>query len=175
MDLVHIHLLLNHVPVIGLVIGFLILAWGMFRKYSDVKDAGLIVLFVTSLVAIPVYLTGEPAEEAVEKLAGVSDQLIELHEDAAVYSLALCIAVGIAAFVLLIARRFLSETLAMIGTFLVLVLAAVAGASIAYTSNLGGQVRHSEIRVAQNNAPGAESPATEKKKENGKEKDDHDD
>lgn len=172
MDLVHIHLLLNHVPVIGLVIGFAILVWGLFRKSGELKDAGLLVLFVTSLAAIPVYLTGEPAEEAVEKLAGVSEQIIELHEDAAVFSLALCISVGIVAFVTLVARRFLSETPAMIGMFVVLALSAAAGASIAYTSNLGGQVRHSEIRLAQNNAPGAaDAPAAEKKKE----KDDDDD
>jgi uncharacterized membrane protein len=171
MDLVHIHLLLNHVPVIGLMIGFFILAWGMFRRSGELKDAGLMVLFVTSLVAIPVYLTGEPAEEAVEKLAGVSEQIIELHEDAAMISLVLCIAVGIAAFITLLAKRFLSETPVMLGTILVLVLSAAAGGSIAYTANLGGQVRHSEIRLAQAGTTGSETPAAEKKKD----KDDDDD
>lgn len=171
MDLVHIHLLLNHIPVFGLLIGFLILSWGTLRDYGEVKSTGLVVLFVTSLVAIPVYLTGEPAEEVVEKLPGVSEQIIGLHEDAAIYSLVLCIGTGIVAFLALIARRFLSETIARFGIFFVLLVALIAGASIAYTSNLGGQVRHSEIRQAQSGTNGAETPAAEKKKE----KDDDDD
>jgi hypothetical protein len=171
MDLVHIHLLLNHIPVFGLLIGFLILSWGTLRDYGEVKNTGLVVLFVTSLVAIPVYLTGEPAEEVVEKLPGVSEQIIGLHEDAAIYSLVLCIGTGIVAFLALIVRRFLSETIARFGIFFVLILALIAGASIAYTSNLGGQVRHSEIRQAQSGTNGAETPAAEKKKE----KDDDDD
>lgn len=170
MDLVHIHLLLNHIPVFGLLIGFLILAWGIFRDYGEVKSTGLTVLFLTSLVAIPVYLTGEPAEEVVEELPGVSEQIIKLHEGAAIYSLVLCIGTGIFAFLALVARRLLSETLATIATFLVLILALSAGASIAYTSNLGGQVRHSEIRQSQIGTTGAETSADEKTKE-----EDHDD
>jgi hypothetical protein len=171
MDLVHVHLLLNHIPVFGLLIGFLIVAWGVLRSYGEVRDTGLMVLCLTALVAIPVYLTGEPAEEVVEKLPGVSEQIIGLHEDAAIYSLVLCIGTGIIAFLALIARRFLSEMIATIATFLVLILAVVAGASVAYTANLGGQVRHSEIRQAQTGTAVAETPAEEKKKE----KDDDDD
>ncbi len=171
MDLVHIHLLLNHVPVLGLLIGFLILAWGTLRGFDEVKNVGLIVLFVSSLIAIPVYLTGEPAEEVVENLPGVSEQIIELHEDAAIYSLVLCIITGILAFVALMARRFLSESTAKIAIFIVLIQSLIAGGSIAYTANLGGQVRHSEIRQGQNATTGNEASPTEKTKQ--KDDDDH--
>lgn len=171
MDLAHLHLILNHVPVIGLVIGFFVLAWGVLRKYDDVGNIGLVTLFVTSLVAIPVYLTGEPAEDIVENLPGVSEQVIELHEDAAMYSLVLCIVVGVLALVALAARRFMSDAIAMIATFAVLVFTLLAGASIAYTANLGGQVRHTEIRQSQSGTTNTGSQTTEKKKE----KDDDDD
>ena len=38
MDLTHLHLILNHIPVIGIIIGFLILAWGALRGYDEVNE-----------------------------------------------------------------------------------------------------------------------------------------
>jgi len=164
MDTAHIHLLLNHVPVIGLLIGFFVLAWGALRKYHEVQTAGLSILFIASLVAIPVYLTGGPAGEIVERLPGVSEKVIELHEEAAIYSLVLCIVTGIVALLALLARHFLSDSIGMIATFAVLILTLPTGASIAFTANLGGQVRHTEIRQPQNGSTGGETRTTEKKK-----------
>lgn len=148
--------------LMGLALGFTL---GVLRKYDDVRNIGLVMLFVTSLVAIPVYLTGEPAEEIVEKLPGVSEQIIELHEDAAIYSLVLCIVVGVLALLALVAGRFLSDAIAKIATFAVLAITLLAGASMAYTANLGGQVRHTEIRGSQSGTTGTESQKTEKKKD----------
>lgn len=171
MDLTHLHLVLNHVPVIGLMIGFFVLVWGTIRKYDHVKNTGLLLLLVASIVTIPVYLTGEPAGEIVEKLPGVSEQIIGLHEDAAMFSLVLCIAVGGLAFLALIVRRFFSDAIGMIAIFAVLILTSLAGVSIAYTANLGGQVRHTEIRQSQVGTPQTESKTTDKKRE--RDDDDH--
>lgn len=42
---------------------------------------------VTAAAAVPTYLTGEPAEEAVEHLPGVVKDLIEIHEERALIAL----------------------------------------------------------------------------------------
>ena len=61
----HLHLMLNHVPVLGAVFGFLLLAYGVWRKNDTLQRAALWSFAVVALVAVPVYLTVEPAEEAV--------------------------------------------------------------------------------------------------------------
>jgi hypothetical protein len=148
--------------------GFLILVWGMLRGYEEVKTVGLIFLVVTAFAALPVYLTGEPAEEVVEHLPGVSEQIIELHEDSALLSLILAMATGVLALAGLIFKRFSSAGIARVSMFTVLFLSFVTGAFMARTANLGGEIRHTEIRqTAQTNAP-----ATETKQK--KEKDDDD-
>jgi uncharacterized membrane protein len=168
MDFTHLHLMLNHLPVVGIMFGFLILAWGVLRGSEEVKTVGLIFLVFTSLAALPVYLTGEPAEETVEKLAGVSERVIELHEDSALLSLILAMATGVSALAGLIFKRFSSPNVARFSMFAVLILSFVTGALMARTANLGGEIRHTEIRqTAQTSAP-----ATETKQK--KEKDDDD-
>ena len=72
MDWTHFHLMMNHVPVLGSIFGFVLLAWGMLRGSTEIKKVALTILVLTALFAIPVYLTGEPAEETVEALPGVS-------------------------------------------------------------------------------------------------------
>jgi len=164
MDLTHLHLILNHVPVIGIIIGFLILAWGALRGYDEVKNTGLVILVLTALVAIPVYLTGEPAEETVEHLPGVSEQIIELHEDSALYSLILTTVSGALALLALTAIRFLTAKVSLWTVYACLLLSLIAGASVVYTANLGGQIRHSEIRQTQSGNAGAETRPAETRK-----------
>ena len=168
MDLTHLHLILNHLPVVGVIFGFLILLWGVLRGYEEVKNVGLLVLVFTAAAAVPVYLTGEPAEEAVENLPGVAEQLIELHEDSALISLILAIVTGALALAALLSKRFSIAALARFSTIAVLLLSFVTGAFMARTANLGGQIRHTEIRQGAPN----ENPATTTKP--GKKDDDDD-
>jgi uncharacterized membrane protein len=122
----------------------------------------LTILVVTAFAAIPVYLTGEPAEEVVEHLPGVSEQIIELHEDSALSSLVLAIVTGTFALVALFARRFSSEKIAAAGAYITLILSLAAGAAMAYTANLGGQIRHTEIRQVQSGTAGTEQESKKK-------------
>jgi hypothetical protein len=74
---------LNHIPILGTVLGFLLLSVAVARKSGELKRVSLAVFVITAVVALPVYFTGEPAEEIVEHLPGVSESLIERHEEAA--------------------------------------------------------------------------------------------
>ncbi|MCI0564610.1 MAG: hypothetical protein MN733_39585, partial [Nitrososphaera sp.] len=68
MNLAHVHLLLNHFPVIGTVFGFLFLAYAMAKKSEELKKVSLGIFVLIALIALPVYFTGEPAEEVVKHL-----------------------------------------------------------------------------------------------------------
>src|ERR1051326_6858902 len=83
MDTVHLHLLLNHVPIVGTFIGLMICITSFFIKDQWIRRIGLSVFVFAAACAIPVYLTGESAEEAIEHLPGVNESLINKHEDAA--------------------------------------------------------------------------------------------
>jgi hypothetical protein len=84
MNWAHIHLSLNHLPVVGIIFGVLLLLLALLRKSEELKRVSLGVFVLTALLALPVYFTGEPAEEVVEHVPGVAESLIGRHENAAV-------------------------------------------------------------------------------------------
>lgn len=146
MSLVHLHLLLNHVPVIGLLFVLLVLGVALWRRNSETGKLGIAMLVGIAAVTAVVFLTGEPAEEAVENFAGVSEMVIHQHEDAADAALIATSVAGVAALgLLLLYRRRELPRWAVSGT---LALVLVGGGLMAWTANLGGQIRHSEIRTA---------------------------
>ena len=144
MSWAHIHLLLNHLPVVGIVVAIPILAWGIGRHHEEVIRLALALVATLAAVTIAVYLTGEPAEEAVEGLAGVSESLIERHEEAALLATAAFGALGALALggLLWFRHRSIPSRFAT----LLLVLALIPAGLVGWTANLGGQIRHTEIR-----------------------------
>lgn len=141
-----LHLILNHLPVVGIPIALAFLLYGTLRKDSVTQRFALIVLFAVAAVVVPVYISGDKAEGAVEHLAGVSEALIEAHEDAAITAMVLTVVVGVSAFATLwLGGRKGMYRFAVLGTMM---LAAIAAGSLGYTANLGGNIRHSEIRTA---------------------------
>jgi hypothetical protein len=105
MNWAHVHLLLGHLPVIGTIFGVLLLLLALLRKSEELKRVSLGVFVFTALIVLPVYFTGEPAEEVVEHLPGVAEPLIERHENAALFALLIAGVTGIAALIWLIIFR----------------------------------------------------------------------
>jgi Domain of unknown function (DUF5666) len=73
MNAAHLHLILNHVPVLGVVFAGLLLGTALWYRSAQFQRVALVAMVGSALVAVPVYLTGERAEEAVEHVAGVSE------------------------------------------------------------------------------------------------------
>ena len=148
MDLAHLHLLLNHFPTIGTIMGGGLFVLSLITKSDDLKRASLVVLLGISLIAIPTYITGNGAQDAVKSLPGVSKTLIETHEGAALVALGFIEVTGAFAWLGLWQFRRLARVpnwnLAVI-----LVLTAVSLGLMARASNLGGEIRHGEIRAEQ--------------------------
>lgn len=145
MDTTHIHLLLNHFPVIGTLIGSGLLLLGILKKHDNIKTAASVILILMTVIAIPVYITGEPAEESVEKLPGVLDSMIELHEDAAKIAIWLMGLTGVFALVAVAMQRQKRHLAKHAYTF-VFIFSLICFAAMARTGYYGGQIRHSEIR-----------------------------
>lgn len=144
MNVVHLHLLLNHVPVVGVVFVTLLLLLGVLRGSAEIARVSLALLALVGAASILVYLTGEPAQDAIEKLPGFSERLVDRHEDAALIATVAAGCVGALALGALVFYR--GRVLPRWLSLLVLVAAVGASGLMAYTANLGGQIRHTEIR-----------------------------
>ena len=146
MNATHLHLILNHLPVLGTAFGLGLLLFGLWRRSSELKKTALGVFVIVALAAVPVYLTGEPAEDGVESLPGVSKPVIEQHEKAAGVALTGVVVLGVAALGGLICFRRGRLLPAWFSVSLLATSMIVSGL-MAWTANLGGQVRHTEIRA----------------------------
>ncbi|MFH1010645.1 MAG: hypothetical protein V1784_05360 [bacterium] len=140
----HIHLMLNHVPVIGLLFAMLLLVYGLARKSTEVARASFLMYVLVALATIAVYFSGRGAEDIVENLPEVSEAMMAMHEDAALVSLTAILIVGVAALAgfIFVRSKPISRKLAV----LVLVLSLLAGLSVGYTGSLGGKIHHPELR-----------------------------
>ena len=144
MSVTHLHLLLNHFPVIGTLIVVALLAIALMRKSSELTKVSLGLLAGLAIVSVIVYLTGEPAEGAIEKLPGFSEAITERHEEFALVATIVLGMVGTSAAILLFVtrKRQMSRWITLTGFVMSLAAAGMMG----YTAMLGGQVRHTELR-----------------------------
>jgi uncharacterized membrane protein len=145
MNFAHIHLILNHVPVIGLAFATLLLLYGLARKSTEIARASFMMYVLVALATVVVFFSGQGAEGIVENLPDVSKPMIGVHEDAALVSLTAILIVGIAALAALIFVR--SKPISRKLAVLVLVLSVLAGLSVGYTGSLGGKIHHPELRT----------------------------
>ena len=83
----YLHLILNHIPVIGIYFGLLLLVIGLLKKNNFIKYLSLWLLLFIAIIAIPTYFSGEAAEHVVEKMPLVSEETMEKHEWAGQLSL----------------------------------------------------------------------------------------
>lgn len=142
MNPAHTHLVLNHVPVIGAAFTVLLLFYALVRRSDELVRAGLIAALLVAVISVPAYLTGEPAEDVVEKLPGVSRDTIHEHEEAAETANIAAIALGVFGVAgLVMGRRGMPRWVAPVALAACLVVATL----MAWTANLGGHIRHPEI------------------------------
>ncbi len=143
-----IHLLVNHLPVVGTLLGTLMLLSGFALKSASVRRAALGLLVFTSLTAIPAFLSGEPAEEFMEGSPGISEELMHEHEEAAEAALVVAMLTGgIAAGALLLTRRAgASETWVNRLKIASAILGLASTAAMGNAAHLGGLIHHEELR-----------------------------
>ncbi|HKN64773.1 MAG TPA: hypothetical protein VJW73_00765 [Gemmatimonadaceae bacterium] len=156
MNIVHLHLLLNHFPVIGAIISALLLAVALLRRSSELAKISLAFLALIGAMSVVVFLTGDPAQDALEKLPGFSERLADRHEDAALVATVVTGVIGALALGAMIVYR--QRAVPRWLTMLVLVCAVGASAMMGYTAYLGGQIRHTELRPSSSLGDGG-SPA----------------
>ena len=146
-NLAHLHLLLNHLPTVGFSVGLGLYLVALFRKSDDLKRASLVIFLGIALLTIPTFMTGKAAQQAIAGQEGVSDVLTETHEDAALLAFFFMAITGVLAWLGLWQYRRMSRVTGGILTA-VLLLSFVTFGLMARAANIGGEIRHPEIKAA---------------------------
>jgi len=145
MNAAQIHLMLNHVPVIGVILATLLLVVGILMRSRDVVRVTFGLLVVIALSGVVVYLTGEPVEHMVERLPGVEHDTLEAHEEFSRPATIALVIVGLVSLVGLI-RYWRAERVPRGFAIVTLVLAIIASGMMGWTAHLGGLIRHEELQ-----------------------------
>jgi uncharacterized membrane protein len=156
-SLTHVHLLLNHFPIIVTILGLLLIAVAIWRNSDALARVALVFFVGGALSALPTYLTGDSAEHTVRKMPGVTREMIEAHSDAALISAIFVGLLGV--FALWSLWRFRSSVPLPTWVVRVALVASIIGSGLmSWTGLLGGQVRHTEVRPGFVAPTGPEEP-----------------
>lgn len=106
MDAYQLHLTLNYYPMIGTVIGLILLVIGYLRRNDKLKRMSLWAFCVVALISMAVVASGEATGRDSMTLAGAAGDLVRNHQATARLTFVLMGANGItAAFGLLMLSR----------------------------------------------------------------------
>lgn len=147
MHLAHLHLLLNHFPIIGTIIGLGLFLASLAGKNDGFRRAALILFALMALLSLPTFFSGAGAQGAIDGLPGVSSALMTRHEGAAILALFFMEFTGAFSLAALWqshrdgqpARRTLNT---------VLILSLITVGLMTRVGTTGGDIRHPEISGA---------------------------
>jgi len=150
MNLVHVHLWLNHLPILGTMIALGIFALSLVVDHDEMQQAGLGLFAFIALFAIPAYMSGNAAGEVVKNNPDIQMDLVQAHQGSALMAFIFMEFTGAAALFALF--RFSRtqknpwlERPGKLSLFVVLALAVVTSGLMAVAGNTGGEIGHAEI------------------------------
>jgi len=147
---------LRSIIFVGVFLSALLLGYALVRRRGELYGAALGAVVLLALVAVPVFFTGRSADEVMMAFSNVDDKLVHLHEAAANVAFAgTCVLGAVALLGLWRGRRLPHVSHGMAS--LVFVLSVIESIMLFRTANLGGQIRHPEIRAA--GSPSESAPA----------------
>ncbi len=141
----HLHLIINHWPLFGIPLAAVILSWGEWKGGPEYKKIGFMLLIFSALMTGLVSKSGDKAEDEIEHMPGISESMIEAHEDAAEPAFILS---GVTALLALAGlwHHYRKDLIPRSLVVVTLLLSLVTIAFMARAANLGGKIHHEEIR-----------------------------
>ncbi|MDP2315349.1 MAG: hypothetical protein Q8P41_20800 [Pseudomonadota bacterium] len=140
MNAAHLHLVVNHAPVLAFLFALPLLAYAAVRRDDGTWRSAVFLLVLGGAGALVAWRSGEPAEEFLEDRLQISEARVEEHEERAEIATVIAVAGAVLA-PLAYWRRRRHERLAIGATLAV----ALAGAgAMVWTANAGGAIRHPE-------------------------------
>lgn len=165
MNEAHIHMLINHFPIIGLFFGLGVLLFGVVKKNSVLKSAAYVMLIICVISGQLAMMTGDKAEHFVEDLPGFTHNVIHEHEEAAEVFMIPMYVLGLVSIVGLYAQSKKHSFEKWI-SYLALVLGVVCVFLSKNAGTTGGEIRHTEIRENSSTLSNSNTSSQVKEEEN---------
>lgn len=147
MDPAHLHLLVNHLPMLGALFALPLLLLAIWRRQEPwVFGAAALLLLLGAGGAVVAESSGKDAEGAIEQLPGVSEDLVHEHAGRAEIATPLAVTTALAGVGVLgwSLRRGDVHPLAAV---MVLLMAVGTATAMAWVGQAGGLIRHGELRA----------------------------
>lgn len=146
-DWAHLHVALNHLPIMGIPVLAGLLLIGLLRRSRDLILTGSALLVLFGPITLATKFGGEQAEEAVEGQSWFNEATVESHEEAANLATIASLLTAVAAAVVWWRQRRTPE-LNRYGAVSLLVLVGITMILLANTGLKGGAIRHDEFGSA---------------------------
>jgi hypothetical protein len=154
-----IHLLLNHLPILGLFFALPLLAIVLIKHDAKgVFYSAVIILVIAGIGGVGAMLSGEEAEGVLQQFGGIDHEIMHEHEEMGELAGWVSLAVGLLALAFAFLLHRSGKTEIDVWKPVVLILATgIAASVLAWTGHTGGKIRHPEIREGFD--PSAAAPA----------------
>lgn len=137
----HLHLILTHIPIVGMPLTFFLLLWGQWRSSREIEKTAFFAFGLLACLTVWVNSTGEGAETVLKALPDYPRPWVHQHEAMADKASVATVLTGLLSFVAFFKKES-SKKLAAV----VLCCALASSFLLVLTGALGGQIRHVEIR-----------------------------
>ncbi|HLP54273.1 MAG TPA: hypothetical protein VK151_04555 [Fluviicola sp.] len=164
MNAAHQHLLINHFPIIALILGILVILIGILAKSSVTRRVGLLLFLIAGITSMVSMSTGEGAEEIVEHAAPAAcceggkcspemmqkieeqrEHFIHEHEEQAEAMMPFMWGIiGLSLIALFLEWK--KKSMALIASITVLLVGMIATYFARQVGTSGGEISHPEIR-----------------------------
>jgi len=141
----HLHMVVNHFPIIGTIFGFGILIAGLVLKNKTLINTSYALFIVAAIFGAISMGTGEGAEELVEDMPNIGKQIIHEHEELAEKLAVVLYVLGTFSMAGLY-LNFKNNAKAKLLSFLILGISVIGLVLVQKVGTSGGEIRHTEIR-----------------------------
>tara|TARA_R110001583_G_scaffold191209_2_gene356135 strand:- start:927 stop:1379 length:453 start_codon:yes stop_codon:yes gene_type:complete len=144
MNIAHLHLILNHLPITFVILGFIVMVLGFLFKSEMVKRIAYLVFIFGALFGYAAFYTGEKSKQLIEGIIGIDERLIMTHEEIALVFLTFLYMLGILSLIGLIAS-WRTKPYSKIIDFVTIIFLIIVIYFAVQTGATGVEIRHSEI------------------------------
>lgn len=141
----HLHMVVNHFPIIGTILAIGILTAGILSKNQSIINTSYVLFIIGAVFGILSMNTGEGAEEIVEDMPSIGWKIIHEHEELAEKMALLLNILGVLSLICFYFQYKRNPKQKLI-SYLILIIGIASLFVIQKVGTSGGEIRHTEIR-----------------------------
>jgi len=145
MNSAQLHLVFTHLPIVGLGFAILLNLVALFRKSAELQKLSLWCYLLLGVFALLAYITGDDAEKIMLTYPGITEDLIEPHENIALFFFLGLMLTSLLSMIGLYLTKTREKLLKRFSLYL-LIAAILVSILAVITGSTGGVIRHTEIK-----------------------------